>query len=159
MDFHTFAAGDRPIRRAGLPRSRLAAGLALALLGLASGRAHAKAELRIVVVDSLTSLPVQGAAVELRTQAGDALWRGSSDAGETGFGNFAMAAVHLALDEREQAAATLRARLQAAVRQGTALPPVVGFEPLYDDPDFLRIVREAGFQPPDLRPASPRTER
>lgn len=74
------------------------------------------------------------------------------DWGGLGFGNFAMAAVHLALDERDAALARLEQvyRLRYAklphVRQWTA------FEPLYGDPDFSRIVREAGFEPPSPVP-------
>ncbi|HSK19441.1 MAG TPA: BTAD domain-containing putative transcriptional regulator [Longimicrobiales bacterium] len=74
------------------------------------------------------------------------------DWGRLGFGNFAMAAVHLALDERDAALARLELvyRLRYAklphVRQWTA------FEPLYGDPDFSRIVSEAGFEPPSAVP-------
>ena len=74
------------------------------------------------------------------------------DWGGLGFGNFALAAVHLALDERDAALARLEQvyRLRFAklphVRQWTA------FEPLYGDPEFSRIVREAGFEPPPAIP-------
>ena len=74
------------------------------------------------------------------------------DWGGLGFGNFAMAAVHLALDERDAALARLEQvyRLRYAklphVRQWTA------FEPLYGDPAFSRIVSEAGFEPPAAVP-------
>jgi serine/threonine-protein kinase len=83
-----------------------------------------------------------------RHDARAVLARLERDWGELGFGNFAMAAVHLALDEREAALARLEQvyRLRYAklphVRQWTA------FEPLYGDAGFSRIVRDAGFEPP-----------
>lgn len=68
--------------------------------------------------------------------------------GRLGFGNFAMAAVHLALGER---AAAIR-RLEAVYRLRFAKLPHVrqwaAFEPLYDDPDFLRVVEQAGYTMP-----------
>jgi serine/threonine-protein kinase len=67
------------------------------------------------------------------------------DWGHTGLGHFAIAAVHLALGEREPA---LR-RLEEVYRSRFAKVPHErqwsAFESLYDDPDFRRIVREAGF--------------
>ena len=65
--------------------------------------------------------------------------------GGTGLGNFAIASVHMALGDRKAALQGLRQvyKLHFAKvpheRQWTA------FEPLYNDPEFLRIVREAGF--------------
>lgn len=68
------------------------------------------------------------------------------DWGQTGFGQFAMAAIHVALGEREQALQ----RLEQVYRLRFAKVPHErqwsAFEPLYDDPEFLRIVHEAGFQ-------------
>lgn len=80
--------------------------------------------------------------------ARDVLVRLERSWGGTGLGNFAMASVHLALGERDAALQELREvyKLHFAKvpheRQWTA------FEPLYNDPEFLRIVREAGFQIP-----------
>jgi hypothetical protein len=65
--------------------------------------------------------------------------------GGTGLGHFAMASVHLALGDRDAALQGLRQvyKLHFAKvpheRQWTA------FEPLYTDPEFRWIVREAGF--------------
>lgn len=77
--------------------------------------------------------------------ARDVLARLERSWGGTGLGHFAMASVHLALGDRDAALQGLRQvyKLHFAKvpheRQWTA------FEPLYSDPEFRRIVREAGF--------------
>jgi TolB-like protein/DNA-binding SARP family transcriptional activator len=70
------------------------------------------------------------------------------DWSRVGMGHFAMAAVHLALDQRDEA---LRSLEQVYALKYAKLPHVrqwTAFEPLYGDPDFSRIVRAAGFEPP-----------
>jgi serine/threonine-protein kinase len=79
------------------------------------------------------------------TDARAVLERLNRDWGHTGFGHFASAAVHLALGEREPALQ----RLEQVYRLRFAKVPHErqwsAFEPLYTDPEFIRIVREAGF--------------
>jgi serine/threonine-protein kinase len=97
---------------------------------------------------ALANLGRAYAFTDRRADARAIIERLERDWGGLGFGNFALAAVHLALGERDLALARLEQvyRLRSAklphVRQWTA------FEPLYGDPDFSRIVREAGFVPP-----------
>ncbi|MGH7480988.1 MAG: BTAD domain-containing putative transcriptional regulator [Longimicrobiales bacterium] len=97
---------------------------------------------------ALANLGRAYAGVGRRAEARIVLERLERDWGDVGLGNFAMAAVHLALGERERALERLERvyRLRHAklphVRQWTA------FEPLYGDPEFTRLVREAGFEPP-----------
>jgi serine/threonine-protein kinase len=94
---------------------------------------------------ALANLGRAYAFVGRRSEAQAVLARLERDWGDTGFGNFAMAAVHLALGERQRALERLEQvyRLRHAklphLRQWSA------FEPLYGDPDFIRIVREAGY--------------
>ncbi len=97
---------------------------------------------------ALANLGRAYALVGRRDDARAVLARLERDWGDLGFGNFAMAAVHVALDERDQALARLadvyrlrHAKLPHA-RQWSA------FEPLYGDPRFSQIVRDAGYEPP-----------
>jgi tetratricopeptide (TPR) repeat protein len=94
---------------------------------------------------ALANLGRAYAFVGRRSEAQAVLARLERDWGDTGFGNFAMAAVHLALGERERALQ----RLEQVYRLRHAKLPHVrqwaAFEPLYQDPGFIRIVRDAGF--------------
>lgn len=82
-----------------------------------------------------------GRSVEARA----VLDRLEQDWGSTGFGNFGMAAIHLALGEREPALQRLERVYELRFAKLPHLRQWSAFEPLYDDPDFLRIVREAGY--------------
>jgi serine/threonine-protein kinase len=94
---------------------------------------------------ALANLGRAYAGVGRNDEARAVLDRLERDWGGTGFGNFAMAGVHLALGEREAALH----RLEQVYRLRYAKTPHhrqwAAFEPLYDDPEFLQIVREAGF--------------
>jgi tetratricopeptide (TPR) repeat protein len=94
---------------------------------------------------ALANLGREYAGVGRRREARAALARLERDWGDTGLGNFAMAAVHLALGERAGALE----RLEQVYRLRHAKLPHVrqwaAFEPLFGDPDFVRIVHEAGY--------------
>jgi len=94
---------------------------------------------------ALANLGRAYAFVGRETDARAVLARLERDWGHTGFGHFATAAVYLALGERVPALQ----RLEQVYRLRFAKVPHErqwsAFEPLFHDPDFLRIVREAGF--------------
>jgi serine/threonine-protein kinase len=79
------------------------------------------------------------------TDARAVLARLKRDWGHTGFGHFAMAAVHLALGERKLALQSLEQVYKLRFAKVPHQRQWSAFEPLYNDPEFLRIVREAGF--------------
>lgn len=97
---------------------------------------------------ALANLGRAYAGVGRRDDANAVIARLERDWGRTGYGNFAIAAVHVALGDRARALARvervyqLRQAKLPHVRQWSA------FEPLYGDTAFSRIVRGAGFEAP-----------
>ena len=97
---------------------------------------------------ALANLGRAYAGVGRRDDANAVIARLEREWGRTGYGNFAIAAVHVALGDRAPALARvervyqLRQAKLPHVRQWSA------FEPLYGDTAFSRIVRAAGFEPP-----------
>jgi serine/threonine-protein kinase len=95
---------------------------------------------------ALSNLGRAYAGVGRNRDAWAVLARLEQDWGTTGFGNFAMAAVLLALGERERALQRLEQVYRLRYAKVPHFRQWAAFEPLYSDPDFIRIVRNAGFR-------------
>lgn len=94
---------------------------------------------------ALANLGRAYAGVGRESDARAVLARLEHDWGDTGFGHFAMAAIHLALGERDRALQSLEQVYRLRYAKLPHFRQWAAFEPLYGDPDFLRIVREAGY--------------